>query len=91
MLQVFENYVENTHNYSWIYKVQKSSEYKNKNCDSKVAVQFVQTCLPEIKLFERQLVSLAERKTKKTKQKKKEHLQRNAKHQGWRFYTTKTG
>lgn len=36
------------------------SEYKNKNCDSKVAVQFVQTCLPEIKLFEHQLVSLAE-------------------------------
>lgn len=40
------------------------SEYKNKNCDSKVAVQFVQTCLPEIKLFEHQLVSLAERKKK---------------------------
>ena len=34
------------------------SEYKNS--DSKVAFQFVQTCLPEIKLFEHQLVSLAE-------------------------------
>lgn len=41
------------------------SEYKNKNCDSNVAVQFVQTCLPEIKLSEHQLVSLAEEKTKK--------------------------
>lgn len=42
------------------------SEYKNKNCDSNVAVQFVQTCLPEIKLSEHQLVSLAEEKNKKT-------------------------
>ena len=31
------------------------SQYKNKKCDSKVAVQFVQTCLLEIKLFEHQL------------------------------------
>lgn len=60
MLQVWKD-VQNTHYYS-LFTMKYKSEYKNKNCDSKVAVQFVQTCLPEIKLSEHQLVSLAKGK-----------------------------
>lgn len=87
MLQVTENDVENTHYYSYIYQKYKS-EYKNKNCDSKVAVQFVQTYLPEIKTIWTWTCQLGrEKKTKKQKQ----HLQRNAKHEGSQYYTTKTG
>lgn len=55
MLQVIENDVENTYDYSQKYK----SEYKNKKTQN-IAVQFVQTCLPEVKLLGHQLVSLAE-------------------------------
>lgn len=41
--------------------VKKKKKKTTKNCNSKVTVQSVQTCLPEIKLVDR-LVSLAERK-----------------------------
>lgn len=85
MLQVTENDVENTHYYSYIYQKYKS-EYKNKNCDSKVAVQFVQTYLPEIKTIWTWTCQLG-----REKKNKKQHLQRNAKHEGSQYYTTKTG